>query len=150
MRTSALMPANIGQPIRGSRWNDVQYVLLGRATRTIPPCPRVKQTETMSSRNKMDLPIRRGTGVTFQTVGSEDESPVPLTIGRSTMHAWLLDLYEHETDGLVVWVILEDGQRLRLRYHFPVTFYAAGPASRLHELAVWLRAQEPALKTLPS
>jgi DNA polymerase II len=62
------------------------------------------------------------------------------------MHAWLLDLYEHETDGLVVWVLMEDGQRLRLRYHFPVTFYAAGPASRLHELAVWLRAQEPAPK----
>ena len=62
------------------------------------------------------------------------------------MHAWLLDLYDHETDGLVVWVILEDGQRLRLRYHFPVTFYAAGPASRLHELAVWLRTQNPPSK----
>lgn len=60
------------------------------------------------------------------------------------MHGWLLDLYEHETDGLVVWVLLDDGQRLRLRYDFPVTFFAAGPAKRLHELAVWLRAQNPA------
>src|SRR5512133_3369445 len=60
------------------------------------------------------------------------------------MHGWVLDMYEHETDGLVVWVLLEDGQRLRLRYHFPLTFYAAGPVKRLHELGVWLKGQNPA------
>ncbi len=61
-----------------------------------------------------------------------------------SMHAWLLDLYEHETDGLIVWVLLDDGQRLRLRCHFPLTFYAAGPNKRLHELGVWLKGQTPA------
>lgn len=59
------------------------------------------------------------------------------------MHGWLLDLYEHETDGLIIWVMMTDGQRLRLRCPFPLTFYAAGPTKRLHELGLWLKSQTP-------
>lgn len=62
------------------------------------------------------------------------------------MHGWFLDLYVHETDGLIVWVILDDGQRLRLRYPFPLTFYAAGSNRQLHELGLWLKNQTPAPK----
>ena len=60
------------------------------------------------------------------------------------MHGWFLDLYVHEDDGLIVWVMLDDGQRLRLRYPFPLTFYAAGTTRQLHELGVWLKNRTPA------
>jgi DNA polymerase-2 len=47
---------------------------------------------------------------------------------------WLLDLYDDERDGLVSWFAGENGQRYRFSQSFPVTFYAAGPFSRLREL----------------
>ena len=43
-----------------------------------------------------------------------------------TLTGWLLDL-RRPGDGLVLWLLGEDGRRLRLRQPFPVTFYAAGP-----------------------
>jgi DNA polymerase-2 len=61
-----------------------------------------------------------------------------------TVYGWLLDLYEHADDGLVIWMLLADGRRLRLRHHFPLTFYAAGPDRSLHSLGVWLKNQTPA------
>ena len=63
---------------------------------------------------------------------------------------WLLDLYAHPQDGLVLWLI-EDagdqahrlaGRRLRLTQPCAVTFYAAGPDERLRALWRYLQAQE--------
>ena len=47
---------------------------------------------------------------------------------------WLLDLYTDAQGGIVIWLLGEDGERHRLRQHFPVTFYAAGPVRRLRDL----------------
>jgi DNA polymerase-2 len=52
---------------------------------------------------------------------------------------WLLDLYADNEDGVVLWLIDEDGQRRRLRHDFPVPFYAAGPAERLEKLRAFLQ-----------
>ena len=38
---------------------------------------------------------------------------------------WLLDLYDHPQDEVVLWLLAEDGQRVRLRQTFPLTFYVA-------------------------
>jgi DNA polymerase-2 len=51
---------------------------------------------------------------------------------------WLLDLYPDKDDGVVLWLIGEDGLRHRLRHDFPVTFYVAGPANRLDQLRRFL------------
>lgn len=65
----------------------------------------------------------------------------------SEITGWLLDLYEDETHGLVLWVITGDDRRVRLYQSFPVRFYAAGPFPRLRELWRWLesRPDPPAL-----
>lgn len=56
--------------------------------------------------------------------------------------AWLLDLYADAHTGVTLWLLEgKQGQRLRLRQPFPVTFYAAGSASRLRELWRHLEAQ---------
>lgn len=49
---------------------------------------------------------------------------------------WLFDLYPHSERGIVVWVIADSGDRLRLRMDFTITFYAAGDFSRLR--AAWI------------
>lgn len=54
---------------------------------------------------------------------------------------WFLDVYEDLEDGVAVWLMAEDGTRLRLRHRFPVTFYAAGPTRRLHALCRFLKTQ---------
>lgn len=54
---------------------------------------------------------------------------------------WLLDIYANREDGLVLWLIGEDGKRYRLHQAFSVTFYAAGPAPRLRVLWQFLRDQ---------
>jgi DNA polymerase-2 len=51
---------------------------------------------------------------------------------------WLLDLYADKEDGVVLWLIDEDGHRRRLHHDFPVTFYAAGSDRRLSELQRFL------------
>jgi DNA polymerase II len=55
---------------------------------------------------------------------------------------WLLDLYEDEQDSIVLWVLTDQGERLRLRQPFPVTFYAHGPAKRLRALCLFLKKQD--------
>ena len=52
---------------------------------------------------------------------------------------WLLDLYADEQDGLVFWLLGEDGCRHRLRQSFPITFYVAGPSPRLRALWRYLQ-----------
>jgi len=54
---------------------------------------------------------------------------------------WLLDLYTHPRDGLVLWLLCDDTRRRRFRQDFPVTFYAAGPGERLRALWKVLRDQ---------
>jgi len=46
---------------------------------------------------------------------------------------WLLDLYTHPHDGLVLWLLCDDTRRRRFRQDFPVTFYAAGPPAHTTE-----------------
>ena len=53
---------------------------------------------------------------------------------------WLLDVYPNDTN-LTVWLIGDDGLRLRLQQDFSPTLYAAGPAARLRQLWQWLSAQ---------
>ena len=54
---------------------------------------------------------------------------------------WLLDVYDDPQDGVILWLLGESGERLRLRQAFPVTFYAAGPGGRLRALWQWLESQ---------
>ena len=59
----------------------------------------------------------------------------------SALRGWLLDLYEDETDGLHLWFITEEGERLCLRQPMPITFYAAGEAEHLRALWKFLLRQ---------
>jgi len=59
----------------------------------------------------------------------------------AALRGWLLDLYEDEADGLRLWFITEEGQRVCLRQPMPVTFYAAGEAEQLRALWKMLRRQ---------
>jgi DNA polymerase-2 len=55
---------------------------------------------------------------------------------------WLLDVYPDLVEGgAAVWFLDDDGQRLRLRQPFPISFYAAGPAQRLRALWRFLSTQ---------
>jgi DNA polymerase-2 len=54
---------------------------------------------------------------------------------------WLLDVYPDPAGGAALWLLGDDGVRHRFYQPFPVTFYAAGPASRLRDLWRFLRAQ---------
>jgi len=58
---------------------------------------------------------------------------------------WLLDLYAHPEDGVVLWLLSEDGARLRLHQPFRVTFYAAGRPEHLRNLWRYLRDQPVAV-----
>jgi hypothetical protein len=67
--------------------------------------------------------------------------------GRISMEAngWLLDLYDQPQEGVVLWLIADSGQRLRLHQPFPITFYAAGPEQRLLALQKFLHSQPVSL-----
>ena len=65
-----------------------------------------------------------------------------MSFERSTLTGWLLDVYPHPEDGVVVWLLGEDENRYRLRQHFEVCFYACGPFPRLRELWKYLREDE--------
>jgi DNA polymerase-2 len=54
---------------------------------------------------------------------------------------WLLDLYIHLRDGLVIWFLCDDTHRRRFRQDFPVMFYVAGSSQRLRALWKVLRDQ---------
>jgi DNA polymerase-2 len=54
---------------------------------------------------------------------------------------WLLDLFANTQEGIVLWLVGEDGQRHRLTQDFPITFYAAGEPARLRRLWRFLQAQ---------
>jgi DNA polymerase-2 len=54
---------------------------------------------------------------------------------------WLLDLFADPQDGVILWLLGDDGKRYRLRQPFPITFYAAGPAAHLRALWRFLENQ---------
>jgi DNA polymerase II len=54
---------------------------------------------------------------------------------------WVLDLFATPRDGLAIWFISEDGQRLRFTRPYPLTFYAAGEPTILHQLEIFLDAR---------
>lgn len=58
---------------------------------------------------------------------------------------WLLDLYAHPSDGVVLWLVGQDGKRHTFRQDFPVTFYAGGSFPRLRELWRFLASQPVSL-----
>ena len=60
----------------------------------------------------------------------------------ATLRGWLLDLYEDAVDGVRLWVISEEGERLSLHQPMPITFFAAGEAEQLRALWKMLRRQE--------
>ena len=67
------------------------------------------------------------------------------------LSGWLLDVYANSKasppdgptplDGVVLWLLGEDGRRYRLRQPLAITFYAAGPAERLRALWRYLESQ---------
>jgi DNA polymerase II len=59
---------------------------------------------------------------------------------------WLFDVYAASQNGVVLWLLGEDGARHCLHQPFPITFYAAGPAPRLRALWHFLRAQPVPVK----
>jgi len=52
---------------------------------------------------------------------------------------WLLDVYTDRRDGVVLWILGDDGRRRRFHFSFSCTFHAAGPPSRLRSLWKVLR-----------
>jgi hypothetical protein len=58
---------------------------------------------------------------------------------------WLLDLYGHPDDGVVVWLLGEDGGRHRLHNPFPISFYAARETQTLRSLRRFLGERFPAV-----
>jgi len=60
---------------------------------------------------------------------------------KTEQSGWFLDLYSSPGEGIVLWLLGDDGVRCRLRQHFPVTFYADGPPERLRQLWRFLQAQ---------
>jgi DNA polymerase-2 len=64
-----------------------------------------------------------------------------LTFEQPLLTGWLLDVYEHPNDGVVVWLLGEDGIRYRFRQQFAVTFYASGPFPRLRKLWKYIQAE---------
>jgi DNA polymerase-2 len=59
---------------------------------------------------------------------------------------WLLDLFEDPQSGIILWFIGKDGQRIRLRQEFSVTWYVAGAEKDLRALHSFLQAQTMPLK----
>jgi DNA polymerase-2 len=54
---------------------------------------------------------------------------------------WLIDLYTAEREGVVLWLLCDDGARRRFYQPFPVTFYVSGASSRLRLLWKWIELQ---------
>ena len=59
---------------------------------------------------------------------------------------WLLDVYADTSQGVVVWLLGDDGQRHQLRQPLTTTFYATGSFPRLRECWRFLRSQGMPIK----
>ncbi len=65
-----------------------------------------------------------------------------------TINGWLLDVFEDtQTAGLVLWVLSEEGQRIRLHQPFPIRFSLSGPNKVLRQAWRFLQshASQPQL-----
>jgi DNA polymerase-2 len=52
---------------------------------------------------------------------------------------WLLDLYPHPKQGVILWVAGEDKKPHLFTQQFPITFYVSGPFHRLRQLWKFLK-----------
>jgi DNA polymerase-2 len=59
---------------------------------------------------------------------------------------WLFDVYAAPQNGVVLWLLGEDGARHCLHQPFPITFYIGGPAARLRALWRFLKDQPVEMK----
>jgi len=57
------------------------------------------------------------------------------------LRGWLLDVYDDEKEGVVLWLAGKDGRRHRFYQAFPATFYVGGPFPRLRELWRYLLSE---------
>ncbi|MDL1937376.1 hypothetical protein FBQ80_17780, partial [Candidatus Brocadia sp. AMX2] len=58
---------------------------------------------------------------------------------------WLLDVFAEE-DGITLWVLAEDGERLHLHMDFDITLYVAGDFSLLRQAWKYLRKKNVRLE----
>lgn len=58
---------------------------------------------------------------------------------------WLLDVFAEE-DGITLWLLAEDGERLHLRMDFDITLYVAGDFSLLRQAWKYLREKNVRLE----
>ena len=54
---------------------------------------------------------------------------------------WLLDVYTDIEEGIIIWLLGENGDRYRLQRPFPITFYAYAAFSELR--CLWKYLQTP-------
>ncbi|HXQ35925.1 MAG TPA: hypothetical protein VN843_18055, partial [Anaerolineales bacterium] len=55
---------------------------------------------------------------------------------------WLFDLYAHQKQGIILWVVGEDRKPHSFHQQFPITFYAGGPFHRLRQLWKFLKDEQ--------
>jgi len=64
----------------------------------------------------------------------------------SEQTGWLLDVYTDEEGGIVLWLLTDEDQRLRLRMNFPVTYYATGEFNKLRQAWAYLKEKDVRLE----
>ena len=55
---------------------------------------------------------------------------------------WLLDVYAGQEGGIVLWLLTDEDQRLRLRMDFPVTLYVTGDVKLLRQAWIYLKEKD--------
>lgn len=55
---------------------------------------------------------------------------------------WLLDVYAEKAKGAVVWLVTNDGRRIRLTQDLPITFYAGGDWQEITRMCEFLKTVE--------
>jgi DNA polymerase II len=61
---------------------------------------------------------------------------------------WLMDLYPAGSDGIRLWMLTDDGERLCIDLDFPITFYAAGNFQLLRQAWAYLRDKDVELSRI--
>ncbi len=65
---------------------------------------------------------------------------------RNYATGWLLDIYADELDGVVLWVLGEDGVRRRLTQSFRPVFYIGGDSDSLRRIHDFLQRNSPRVR----
>ena len=63
------------------------------------------------------------------------------------VRGWLFDVYSHPERGVVLWVIANSGERLRLRMELPITLYLAGDFKLLRAAWIFLTGKAELART---